>query len=212
MEVFFACLELLRKWCLNRKEWTAVSECVHSIMNHSPLGRPGQPTDAPARVWRVPIEVITGHRPVSSRLQALLIGKYRHVIINFVLKSLSISGELERFKEVFEISQQPVTVPLRNTNSAPPLNPSNMLSGVILCTEPEQSDTNCQFYGGSRPACSLPTLIRYNTFTQFPPERKRRSTRDAFDCIELLWTGNLFKSGLYMLLSILKCDIKYGAN
>lgn len=75
-EVLRTCRALLSEWQLAERDWPAVTECVQSVMNQAPLRRLGQRQGAPSGVYRSPLEVFTGHKPVRPLLRALPVAMY----------------------------------------------------------------------------------------------------------------------------------------
>lgn len=70
-EVLRACRALLSEWKLAPRDWPAVTECVTSVLNQSPLRRLGLREREVPNVYRSPLEVFTGQRPIRPLLRAL---------------------------------------------------------------------------------------------------------------------------------------------
>ena len=77
-EVLRSTTALCSEWRLAVKDWPAVTECVQSILNHSPLKRLGLRDKSRSGVYRTPLEVFTGHRPLRPLMRAMPIETYRH--------------------------------------------------------------------------------------------------------------------------------------
>ena len=75
-EVLRAARVLLHELRLGEKDWPAVTECLTSILNHSPLTRLGLRSKKQPGVYRSPLEVFTSHRPTRPLLRALPFDKY----------------------------------------------------------------------------------------------------------------------------------------
>ena len=76
-EVLRACRALIGEWRLSPRDWPAVTESVQSVINQTPLRKLGRRDAEIPGVYRSPLEVFTGHRPVRPLLRALPVGKYR---------------------------------------------------------------------------------------------------------------------------------------
>jgi len=76
-EVLRACKALLREWKLSPREWPSVYEAVQSVINHAPSRTFGLRDKNVPGVYRTPLEVFTGHKPVRPLIRALPIQKYK---------------------------------------------------------------------------------------------------------------------------------------
>lgn len=76
-EVLRACKALLSEWKLSPQDWPAVTESVQSVLNMAPLRRLGLRDKETPGVYRTPLEVFTGHRPVRLLMRSLPLSKYR---------------------------------------------------------------------------------------------------------------------------------------
>jgi len=76
-ELLRSCKTLLSEWRLAYRDWPAVTEAVQSILNHAPLKKLGLRDKSVPGVYRTPLEVFTGHRPVRHLLRALPVEKYK---------------------------------------------------------------------------------------------------------------------------------------
>lgn len=77
-EVIRACRALLSEMKLSPLKWPAISESVQCILNQAPLRRSGARKNEPG-IYRTPLEVFTGHRPMRSLIRALPIHEYKNV-------------------------------------------------------------------------------------------------------------------------------------
>ena len=75
-EVLRSCKALLSEWHLAAQDWPSITEAVQSVLNHAPLKRLGLRNSNCPGVYRTPLEVFTGHKPVRPLLRALPIGSY----------------------------------------------------------------------------------------------------------------------------------------
>lgn len=69
-DVLTACKALLAEFGLPPKSWPRVTECAQSVLNHAPRQRLGPRNKGSPGVYRTPLEVFTGQRPVRPLLQA----------------------------------------------------------------------------------------------------------------------------------------------
>ena len=79
-EVLRACKALLSEWSLSPMDWPGITECMQSVLNHAPLTRLGLRDPNAKGVYRTPLEVLTGHRPVRPLLRAMPISDYPSAI------------------------------------------------------------------------------------------------------------------------------------
>jgi len=70
-EVLRACRALLGEWRMSTQDWPAVTESIQSVINHAPLKRLGLRDVTKPGVYRSPLEVFTGHKPVRPLMRAL---------------------------------------------------------------------------------------------------------------------------------------------
>lgn len=70
-EVLRSCKALLSEWRLSPLDWPAVTECMQSVLNETPLKSPGTRNKTQPGVYRTPLEVFTGHMPRRPLLRAL---------------------------------------------------------------------------------------------------------------------------------------------
>ena len=77
-EVKRATTALLSEWKLAPMDWPNVLECVQSVLNHAPLRRLGRRTEGDPTIFRTPLEVFTGHKPIRALTRALPIHMYEH--------------------------------------------------------------------------------------------------------------------------------------
>lgn len=75
-EVLRSCQALLHEFRLAPSDWPSVTECIQSILNHSPVKRLGMRQGAGAGVYRTPLEVFTSHKPSRPLLRALPFHQY----------------------------------------------------------------------------------------------------------------------------------------
>lgn len=97
-EVLRACRALLQEFRLSPRDWPAVTECVQSVINHSPLRRLGLRDHDTPSVYRTPLEVFTSHRPTRPLLAALPIKLY-HTVPNLQEARARQLIEVERTQE-----------------------------------------------------------------------------------------------------------------
>ena len=76
-EVLRSTTALLSEWKLGPRDWPAVTECVQSVLNHSPLKRLGLRKRSTPNVFRTPLEVFTGHIPLRPLLRAMPFEQYK---------------------------------------------------------------------------------------------------------------------------------------
>lgn len=91
-EVLRACRALISEWRLAEQDWPAVSECVQAIINSAPLKRLGLRDNSSASVYRSPMEVFTGQRPMRPLLRALPMQEYQTVATMDEIEARRISG------------------------------------------------------------------------------------------------------------------------
>ena len=77
-EVIRACKAMTSEWRLAAEDWPAVTECVQSVLNHSPSKRLGLRDDSTPGVFRSPLEVFTGHLPKRPLLRAMPLQDLHH--------------------------------------------------------------------------------------------------------------------------------------
>jgi len=75
-EVLRSSKALLSEWKLGAKDWPSVLEAVQSVINHAPLRRLGLRNKNDQGVYRTPLEVFTGHKPVRPLMRALQMPDY----------------------------------------------------------------------------------------------------------------------------------------
>lgn len=78
-EVLRACKAVLHEFRFAQKDWPAVTECVQSVLNQSPLKRLGLRDPSKAGVYCTPLEVFTSHLPTRPLLRALPLERYGEV-------------------------------------------------------------------------------------------------------------------------------------
>ena len=76
-EVFRVCRALTSDWKLSQYDWTAVTECIQIVINHSPLKRLRLREKGKSSVYRTPLEVFTCLKPTRPLLRALPVRKYQ---------------------------------------------------------------------------------------------------------------------------------------
>lgn len=72
-EDLHACRAVLYELRLAQNDWTAVIECVKSVLNQAPLQRLCLKDSSTPGVYRTPLEMFTSHRPKRPLLAALLV-------------------------------------------------------------------------------------------------------------------------------------------
>ena len=75
-EVLRACRALLGEWKLGPTHWPAVTEAIQSVLNHAPLKTLGLRDPQIKKVYRTPLEVFMGHKPIRPLMRAVPISKY----------------------------------------------------------------------------------------------------------------------------------------
>lgn len=68
---------LLTECNLGPKDWPAVTEVVQSVINRAPWQRFGLRSSDTPGVYRTPLEVFTGHKPVRPLIRVLPVPKCR---------------------------------------------------------------------------------------------------------------------------------------
>ena len=77
-EVLRSCKALISEWKLSPKDWPAVTEAVQSVLNQAQTRTLGlRQKDVPG-VYRTPLEVFTGHKPVRPLMQALPVQEFKY--------------------------------------------------------------------------------------------------------------------------------------
>ena len=79
-EVLRACRALLSEWNLSPMDWPRITERMQSVLNHAPLTKLGLRDLNAKGVYRILLEVFTGHRPVRPLLRAMPISDYPSAI------------------------------------------------------------------------------------------------------------------------------------
>lgn len=68
---------MLSEWRMAAKDWPAVTEAVHNVLNNSPLRRLGPRNPEKLDVYRTPLEVFMGHRPICPLIRPLPFAEFK---------------------------------------------------------------------------------------------------------------------------------------
>lgn len=85
-EILRTCQTMLNEFKLAPMEWPVVTECIQSVLNHSPLIRLVM-REKTSPVNKTLLEVFTSHKFVRPPLRALPVVKYRKVPSLYLIRA-----------------------------------------------------------------------------------------------------------------------------
>jgi len=106
-EVLRATKALISEWKLSPKEWPAVTEAVQGVLNQSPTPTLGLRNKDAKGVYRTPLEVFSGIKPIRPLIRALPVEKYVEVSTKDEARARALVG-VEELQEAIRNMHQEV--------------------------------------------------------------------------------------------------------